>query len=289
MTKSMTGWGRGDFTIDDEAYSIEVKSLNHRFIDIYLKAAERFSPLENRIREEIKKRFSRGSFSVYLSPVQGAAPVLRLNLAMAKAYVDAAKELKKELGVGGEVDITLLLKLKDIFSADRKTASTESDWAPLNEGLRRALDLVEDWRLKEGGALENDLLARISAVESHVLDIEGLAPQAQEAFRRKLKADMEGITGGKIDESRVLLEAALYAEKSDISEELVRLKSHIEMFRRYFGMAEPVGKRLDFLCQEFIRETNTIASKSIDIRITRTVVEMKGELEKIREQVQNVE
>ncbi len=289
MTKSMTGWGRSDFTIGDETYSVEVKALNHRFIDIYLKAPERFSPLENRIRDEVKKRFSRGSFSIYLSPVQGAAPVLKLNLAMAKAYIDAAKELERELGIRGEVDIPLLLKLKDIFSSDKKAAPSESDWGPLMEGLLRAFGQVEEWRGKEGGALESDLMTRISTVEKHVSDIEALAPKAQEAFRRKLKADMEGIIGGKADESRILLEAALYAERSDISEETVRLKSHINMFRRYFGSAEPIGKKLDFLCQELVRETNTIASKSIDIQITQAVVEMKGELEKIREQAQNVE
>src|SRR5574340_979525 len=154
----MTGWGRSDFTIDDEAYSVEVKSLNHRFIDIYLKAPERFSPLENRLRDEVKKRFSRGSFSIFLSPVQGAAPALKLNLAMARAYVDAARELERELGVKGEVDIPLLLKLKDIFSNDKKAAPSESDWGPLKEGLLGALDSVEEWRLKEGGALESDLL-----------------------------------------------------------------------------------------------------------------------------------
>jgi len=285
----MTGWGRSDFTLDEETYSVEVKSLNHRFIDIYLKSAERFSPLENRLRDEVKKRFSRGSFSVFVSAVQGAAPALKLNMAMARAYIDAARELERELGVRGQVDIPLLLKLKDIFSSDKKAQPSESDWGPLSEGLVRALDQVEEWRKKEGGALESDLMARISTVEKHVSDIEEKAPKAQEAFRRKLTADMEALLGGKADESRIFLEAALYAERSDISEELTRLKSHFSMFRRYLGASEPIGKKLDFLCQELVRETNTIASKSIDIGITQTVVEMKGELEKIREQVQNVE
>jgi uncharacterized protein (TIGR00255 family) len=289
LTKSMTGWGRSDFTVDEETYSVEVKSLNHRFIDIYLKSPERFSPLENRLRDEVKKRFSRGSISIFVSAVQGAAPALKLNLAMARAYIDAAKELERELGVMGQVDIPLLLKLKDIFSNDKKAAPSESDWGPLREGLLRALDQAEDWRRKEGAALESDLRARIATVEKHVSDIEEKAPKAQEAFRRKLTADMEALLGGKADESRIFLEAALYSERSDISEELTRLKSHFNMFRQYFGVAEPIGKRLDFLCQELVRETNTIASKSIDIGITQTVVEMKGELEKIREQVQNVE
>ncbi len=288
MTKSMTGWGRGDFSINDESYSVEVKSLNHRFVDIYLRAPERFSPLETRVRDEIKKRFSRGSFSVYISALTGTVPPLKLNIAVAKAYIDAAKKLQDELGVKGEADVPLLLKLRDIFTSD-KAAPSESDWEPLKGALSRAFGQLEEWRAQEGTALENDLLSRISSVERLLSDIEEVAPRALESYRERLKEEMGKITGGKADESRVLLEAALYAERSDISEEVVRLKSHFSMFRRYVALKEPVGKRLDFLCQELVRETNTIASKSIDVQITQTVVEMKGELEKIREQVQNVE
>ncbi|MBI5826541.1 MAG: YicC family protein [Deltaproteobacteria bacterium] len=248
MAKSMTGYGRSDFSINGGSFSIEVKSLNHRFMDISLRCPERFYQLEARIREEIKKRFSRGSFSVFITATSAEAPALKLNTAAAKAYLDAAAELKETLGVGGEIDVGFLLKMKEILYPERKAADD----------------------------------ALVGRVESR-------APEAVKAYRQRLTEEMGKLLKERLDDSRILLEAAVFAERSDIREEITRLRSHINMFEKYLDAGGHMGKKLDFLCQEMGREVNTIGSKAGDVGITHTVVEMKGEVEKIREQVQNIE
>lgn len=289
MAKSMTGYGREDFSIGGDVFSIEVKSLNHRFIDVYLRMPDRFSPFENRVRDEIKKRFARGSFTVHLTPVSAESPALKLNLQMARLYVETAEELERELGVKGNLDATVLLRLKDIFSVERKAPVSEVDWEPLKKALHSALGHVEEWRKREGAHLREDILSKLQAVETLVSRIEARAPKVLEAYRQRLKDEIEKVVGERVDYSRILTEAAVFAERTDVNEEIARLKSHLDMFRKFFKFDEPIGKRLDFLCQEIGRETNTIGSKPSDVEITQTVVEMKGEIEKIREQVQNVE
>lgn len=289
MARSMTGYGRADFSIGLESFSIEIKALNHRFIDISVRMPERFFAIENMLRAELKKRFSRGSVSVFINSVSHEQPPLRLNLPLARVYLDAAEILKKELGVKGEADVAAILKLKDIFSFERKVPVTDADWPHLAGALDKAFEQAQEWRVKEGAALKEDLLTRLSSVEGLLLHVEALGPKALEAYRARLTEEMERIIGARVDEARILHEAAIFAERSDINEETVRLKSHLDLFRKYLKFDEPVGKRLDFLCQEIGREINTIGSKSNDVKITQTVVEMKGEVEKIREQVQNVE
>lgn len=289
MVKSMTGWGKGDFAIGTDTFTVEVKTLNHRFIDISVRSPERFSPMETRLRDEIKKAFARGSFSVHIYPVSSEAAALKLNLQMAKLYIEAAEELKKELGVKGEVDIATLLRQKDIFAFERKGPFAEEDWSNVKAGLDAALSQVAIWREREGEALEKDLFSRMDSLEGLLFTVETRIPKMLEAYRERLRSDMEKVLAGKVEDSRILLEAAIFAEKTDTAEEATRLKSHIEMFRKLLGEPGPVGKKLDFLCQELGREINTIGSKANDTTITQTVIEMKGEVEKIREQVQNVE
>jgi len=285
----MTGWGKGDFTIGGDVYAIEVKTLNHRFIDISMRAPERFSSMETRIRDEIKKRFSRGSFSVHINAVSSETPPLKLNVPMARLYLEAAKEIKAELGVKGEMDLGTMLRQKDIFTFERKGSVADEDWGAVRAGLDAALGQVEEWRAKEGEALIADLLSRMTTLEGLLFTVEVRIPKMVEGYRDKLKAEMEKILAGKVEESRILLEAALFAEKTDTAEEATRLKSHLELFRTLLASTGPAGKKLDFLCQELGREINTIGSKANDIKITQTVIDMKGEVEKIREQVQNVE
>lgn len=289
MARSMTGYGRADFAIGPESFSVEIKALNHRYIDISVRMPDRFFAIENMLRAELKKRFSRGSVSVFINSVSHEQPPMRLNLPLARVYLEAADELKKILGVKGEADVAAILKLKDIFSFERKGPVTDADWPPVAEALERACGQAEEWRVKEGAALKEDLLARLSSVEGLLFHVEARGPKALEAYRARLTDEMERLIGSRIDEARILHEAAIFAERSDINEETVRLKSHLDLFRKYMKFDEPVGKRLDFLCQEIGREINTIGSKSTDVKITQTVVEMKGEVEKIREQVQNVE
>lgn len=289
MAKSMTGYGRSDFSIGAEVFSIEVKSLNHRFIDVHYRGPERFFAFENRIREEVKKTFARGSFSLHITATSAEVPPLKLNLDMARLYIEAAEGLKKELGVKGEADIATLLRLKDIFTFEKKGALGEADWEALKAALYAAFDQLADWRLKEGANLREDLIKKLETLDGILFDVEAHAPKTLEAYRQKLKEEMERLIGGKIDDSRILLEAAIFAERTDINEETARLKSHLDMFRKFLKFDEPIGKKLDFLCQEIGREINTIGSKANDTKITGYVIDMKGEIEKIREQVQNVE
>jgi len=285
----MTGWGKGDFAIGGDTYTIEVKTLNHRFIDISMRSPERFSPMETRLRDEIKKRFARGSFSVHIYSVSTEAPALKLNIPMARLYLDSAEELKSGLGIKGEMDLATLLRQKDIFTFERKGTVTDEDWGQFKAALDTALVQVEEWRIREGEALVADLLARAEALEGLLFTVEVRIPKMLEAYRERLKSEIEKIIAGRVDESRILLEAAIFAEKTDTAEEATRLKSHLELFRRLITSEGPIGKKLDFLCQELGREINTIGSKANDVRITQTVIDMKGEVEKIREQVQNVE
>lgn len=290
MAKSMTGYGRAEFELaDGEAYSVEARCLNHRFLDISLRTPERFSPFDLKIREEIKKRFARGSFSVFINLVSKGAAELKLNPAVVELYSQAAQRLKEEFGISGEADVPTMLKMKDIFAVERKGPLVDADWDAVASALGGALAQVEDWRKREGAALKEDLLSKLSSVEGLLFGIEARLPKAVEAYRDRLAADIERLAGAKADPARILLEAAVFAERADVNEEVVRLKSHLELFRKFLGFEEPVGKRLDFLCQEIGREVNTIGSKPSDVRITQTVVEMKGEVEKIREQVQNIE
>lgn len=295
MIKSMTGYGRSCFQAaapDGEAkegFYVEIKSLNHRFLDISSRLPERFFALEHRLRDEIKKRFSRGAVTLILNSDGAQRQELNLNLDVARTYLDAAETLREELDIDGELDAQFFLKLKDIFTPGRKELDAEALWEPLKNGLYAAFEQMDAWRIREGRALRDDLEKRLCALEGFIAKVEALCPQSLAVYRERLKTEMERILGGRVDEARLLQEAAVFAQRSDFSEETVRLKSHMEMFRNYLKADEPVGKRLDFLCQEFLREANTIASKANDAPITQTVVEIKGELEKIREQVQNVE
>lgn len=284
----MTGYGRSDFAIGPDTYALEIKSLNHRFIDISVRTSDRFYPFETKIREEVKKRFARGSFSLFVSTVSVEAPALRLNIQAAQAYLEAAKEVKEKLGVGGDVELDSLLKVKDIFISERKLPG-EDDWEPVKKALDTAFSALEDWRTREGDALKVELFSRLATLEVFLGNVDARVPKVLEAYRHRLTENMKKLLEEKVDESRILFEAAVFAERSDVSEEVARLKSHLEMFRKNLKFEEPVGKKLDFLCQEIGREINTIGSKSNDVEITQTVIEMKGELEKIREQVQNIE
>jgi uncharacterized protein (TIGR00255 family) len=285
----MTGFGRAEFTIGDDGYTAELRSLNHRYLDIKVRMPERFFPLEARVREEIKKGFSRGHFSLYVSAVSGPAEALELNIPLVQKYLDAEMKLKKELGLAGEVDIPLVLRLKDILTSSPRAEDLEGDWKALYQGLESAFGQLLEMRRAEGELLEKDILSRLEVIERELKKIEGRLPEVLALYRERLIDEMKGLVGDNVDETRLLTEAALFSERTDVAEEIVRFKSHIERMREYLGLDEPVGRRLDFLCQEMMREANTTASKSSDVEITQTVVEIKGELEKVREQVQNIE
>ncbi len=289
MIRSMTGYGRADFSLNGETYTVEVRSLNNRFLDIHVRMPEKFSPLEHLVRAEIKRSFLRGSFSVYVKAASSGAEELRLNLDVARRYAQAADELKSALGIKGELDVSSMLALRDVFAKGAEEVDEEAAETALGAGLKGALEQVLTWREKEGLSIKEDLVQRLDSLSRFVAAIEDRAPQVIEEFRERITGEIKELLEDKVDEWRILHEAAIFAQRCAITEEVVRLKSHIEQFRGYLEHDEPVGKRCDFLCQEILREANTIGSKANDLIIIQTVVEIKGELEKIREQVQNIE
>lgn len=291
MPKSMTGYGVAEFSIGDDKFSLELKSVNHRFIEINIRTPDRFSLLENKIRDAIKQSCSRGSFYLLITSAGGIAGQLKPNIPLAMHYLDVLQKLQKELGLKQEIDISLLLKFKDIFSSSESGQDLEKDWNGLKPGLENAINSLLRMRKEEGDILADDIISRLVCMEEIISKIDKRAPVVAETYREKLKQRMIDVLGSaNIDETRLLTEAALFAEKVNITEELVRLRGHLAQFKDMFrNHLEPVGRKMDFICQEILREINTIGSKANDFELANLVISAKAELEKIREQAQNIE
>ena len=288
MPKSMTGYAATDFTVDGDRFTIEVKSLNHRYLDMKVRSPERFYWAEERIREEVKKRLARGNVALFIKQTSSAVHSLKINTPYVEAAKKAAAELK-ELGVEGTLDLSYLLSQRETFREVESEKDVEADWAELKTGLREALSSVVEWREKEGAKLKSDLDEKLSQIRVYVDSVAERVPELSTEYREKLTTRIKELIEKEVDEGRLLTEAAIVAERSAIDEEIVRLKSHLERFEDLLSEKEPIGRKLDFLCQEILREVNTIGSKVSDLGVTETVVDMKAELEKVREQVQNIE
>ncbi|MEE9591150.1 MAG: YicC/YloC family endoribonuclease [Thermodesulfobacteriota bacterium] len=288
MINSMTGYGSSEITLQGRRYSIEARSVNHRFIEISMRLSEGFLKYEQKIREMIKRRFSRGYFTVYVHSTSDTAKSLDINIPLARNYLDAIKRLKEELNIDGSIDLSLMLMFREIFLRGELEYG-ENNWEELKEGIDTALSKLTDMRKAEGKNLSNDISSGLVALGGYVVKIRERAPSVIDLYRGRLKKRIESFSDIQIEEQRLLAEVAIFAERSNITEELTRFDSHIEQFNKTMELNEPNGRRLDFLCQEMLREINTIASKANDVDISHMVVEMKWELEQIREQVQNIE
>jgi len=292
MINSMTGYGRGEWQGDDKRVEVEVRSFNHRFCDILVRLPRRLNPLEGHVRKFIGQRFSRGRIevSVQAGDSPGAEQKLELDLALAKDYYRGLKALQEGLGIPGEIRLDMLGTFKEIFTRKEVETDLEKEWALLQVILGEALNGVEGMRRGEGLTLREDFLNRLQFIERMLQDVERWAPVALRAYRDRLAERVQELSGGlEINQDRLAQEVAYLAERSDITEEMVRIRSHLNQFREMLDRAEPVGRKLEFLLQEINREANTIGSKTSDAGIAQTVVEVKSELEKMREQVQNVE
>jgi len=290
LLKSMTGFGRASFSINKQTLTIEVRSLNHRFLDIKTRIPDTLSIIETEIRGLVKKRISRGSVVVTILSEDGtSAP--SLNMEAARAYSVTARILKAELNLTGEVDLALVLRQKGVFSEKPSAIDEKGLLAGVKSGLGRAIDELDSWRLKEGRTLGRDLKKRIRAIKAALTKVKKGLPRVRKAHKQRIAARIKGLSKNALAEPAVLVETAVFADKTDVTEEIVRLKSHLVAFGEYLAADEekPIGKKLDFLAQEIFRELNTIASKAQDALICQTIVSMKCELEKIREQVQNIE
>ena len=289
---SMTGYGRGEYKQGGIELTVEVKTVNNRYLDVSVKSPRIFIACEDVIRSAVREKLTRGHADVFitLADKREKQRTLHLDEGTAKAYADAAKRIKTLFpDAENDFSVTSILRYPDVIKAEESNAADDECMNALSIALNTALDKLNAMRETEGKKLSDDMLARMKTIEGQVKSIEKRAPLVAENYRVKLEAKMKKLLEGvEVDEGRLLTEAALFSDKSNIDEELTRLHSHISQFRE-ICKEKLVGRKLDFLVQEFNRETNTICSKSNDIEITRLGLAMKNEIEKIREQVQNVE
>jgi len=289
----MTGFGRAECQENDYTYQAEIRSVNNRFIEINTRLPKAYSDLEQPLKKLIKSHCSRGSISLTISLVSSNDSPgeweIKPNLLLAKQYLDALKQLQNSLGLIGEVDLKSVIGLREIIKIEPVTMDPAKKDLILNI-TKEALKSLQTMREEEGKNLQKDLGQRIDSIENHLTDIKSRHPQVVAEYQDKLKERIKNITDGlELDETRLAQETALLADRSDITEEMTRLKSHINQFRSFLNKNEPIGRKLEFVTQEINREINTTGSKSSDIIISKRVIEIKSDLEKIREQVQNIE
>lgn len=292
MIKSMTGYGRARETLNKRDITVEVRSVNNRYLDCTVKLPRAYVFAEDGIKACVQKAVSRGKVDVFVTiDATGAdEAVVAVNEGLAKGYFDALNLLQERFGLKNDITAAALAKFPDVLTVTKAEEDLESIAADICAVLDKALSAYTSMRAVEGGKLADDIGARADTIEKCVGIVEERSPQTVTEYREKLTAKMqEVLESAAIDENRILQEAAIYADKIAVDEETVRLRSHIAQLRSMLQSVKPVGRDMDFLVQEFNRECNTIGSKCKDLKITETVLQMKAEVEKIREQVQNVE
>lgn len=294
MIRSMTGFARLSPSGKDEKWAVEIRSLNHRYFEFSLKAPTGLYFFENRIRDLCEEWLHRGKVSVVITPVGGQEdeehPSLVLDESVADFYIEAARQLKKKYGFQDELSLKDVLSLPRIFSTHKKLEDPEKDWGDMEKVLTKTLRAVIRNRETEGKKLAGDILGRLESIHKAGKKIEKLALGSSKRIQKKLEARLTELLGDQeIERDRLAREVAFLAERGDITEETVRLKSHLDLFRARIHESGEVGRELDFLCQEINREANTMGSKSQFFELSTEVIFIKKELEKIREQVQNIE
>lgn len=293
MIRSMTGFGRAEVISAGIRVTIEIRSVNNRFIDVQVKAPRTFVQLEPRVRKTVQDRCARGRIDVFINRNGERDMPGRLvaDEALVSQYISVMKNLKERFGLSGEVDVSLIPQFPGLITLAEDQTDMEAVWSALSEGLAQALRELDDMRSREGAVILADMTRRLGVIEDLMQDVEKIAPSTVDQARKRMSEALTRLLNEQPDPARVAQEIAILAERTDITEELTRLKSHIRQFRLLVSdsNAEPVGRKLDFLLQEMGRETNTIASKAMNSQIAHLVVDIKAELEKIREQAQNIE
>ncbi|MGI6452006.1 MAG: YicC/YloC family endoribonuclease [Syntrophomonadaceae bacterium] len=291
MVKSMTGFGRSQKVLHTYRITCEIKGVNHRYFDLHIRIPRRYSSMEERIKEELKKCINRGRLEVNINIEREEEPErhIKVDKELAIAYYNYLKELAEKLNISQEIRAIELFNLPEVFSLEIPEEDSELLWSALKATLDEAIKEFLELRANEGRNLASDILDRIDLIYEQVLRMEERSPVvAREYYTRLHQRIAELLTKDLADEQRIIQEAAIFADKSNITEEIVRLKSHINHLKDLMD-GESVGRKCDFLVQEMFRETNTIASKGNDLEISQIVVDIKAELEKIREQLQNIE
>jgi uncharacterized protein (TIGR00255 family) len=289
----MTGYGRKDVDADGISLSVEIRSVNNRFIDIQVKTPRSLMALEPRIKKIVQDRCSRGRFDIFISRggQRETAGRIAVDATLLDQYIQVMKGLKERFRLGGEVDLSLVGAFPGLVTVSEEKEDLGILWSALSEGLADALDDLDGMRAEEGRALVADIGRRLDKIEALMKAVETLSPLSVEQARKRMSETLNRLLQEQADPVRLAQEVAILAERTDVTEELTRLGSHLRQFRTLIseGTAEPVGRKLDFLLQEMGREANTVASKAMQAQISYHVVDIKAELEKIREQVQNIE
>ena len=289
--QSMTGYGRGLVCEDGREMTVEVKSVNHRFLDVSFRLARPIAFLDDAVRTGVAARLARGQVDVFVNYVNHREDARRVHVDMqlAKAYQQAAGELSDALGVKNDLPLSDYMNMPDVLTVEASEEDQDAVRALFMRALNLALDDLTAMRKREGNSLRGDMMKKLDAIDGLRERIAIRAPTVVEEYRAKLSQRLSALLSGDIDEARFATEVAIFADRAAIDEELVRLSSHIAQLRATAELDEPVGRKLDFLVQELNREVNTIGSKASDAQIAGCVVAAKGEIEKLREQVQNIE
>lgn len=291
MVSSMTGFGKCTETLNGREITVEIKSVNHRFFEFSARFPKAFGFLEEKLKSYVQKRVSRGKIevNVYIINIETSDTKISVNEDVAKGYVDALRSLCEPLNLSDDIRLSTLTRFSDIFTVTREETDEILLWNDIESVLSRAVDAFCDMRKKEGENLKNDILSRLSTIEGFVGEIEKRSPERLNEYRQRLYQKIsEVLASNNIDESRIITEAAIFADKIAVDEETVRLRSHIAQMRQMLEDGQPIGRKLDFLIQEFNREANTIGSKCQNVNTAQTVVDIKSDIEKIREQIQNI-
>ncbi len=292
MIKSMTGYGSAKGTVEGLEITVELKSVNNRYLDTSVRLPRSFLFAEEAVKSCVQKHISRGKVDVFVSVNSANAGdmAVQVNEALLKGYVEAIRHIAEEYDLHDDLSAMNVARFPDVLSVEKKDLDAEAISAGLTGIVEEALRDFDSMRLREGEKLRDDVLARLETINSLVCTVEEKAPETVTAYRKRLESKMAEVLGtAGIDESRILAEAAVFADHIAVDEETVRLRSHMAQLRTMIDGNSPTGRKIDFLVQEFNREANTIGSKCQNSEIAHVVVDLKSEIEKIREQIQNIE
>ena len=292
MIKSMTGFGRCEMEEHARRITVEMKAVNHRYLDLSIKMPKKFNPFEAQIRNVLKEYIERGKVDLYITCEELGEENLqiRYNKAVAAEYLQYLRQMSQEFGLEDDVRVSTLSRFPEVFSMEDVQQDEEEIWQDLEKVVRGAAAVFVESRQREGEALKADLLDKLESMRKSVAEIEARSPQVVEEYREKLRAKVRELVGDvQIDESRLLMEVTVFADKICVDEEMVRLKSHIDAMSQELQKGGSVGRKLDFIAQEMNREANTTLSKANDLLTSDAAIELKTGIEKIREQIQNLE
>jgi len=292
MVKSMTGYGRGITSENGCEMSVEIKSVNHRYLDLSVRLPRNLSFLEDEIRKTVQGHVARGRVEIYVTYQNNAdqSKEITVDYPLLDAYLRAYRLIAERTDMKDDITLSFLSNIPDVLIVSQKEEDSELLKEMAVKAVKQALDELLNMRIMEGKKLLEDVLARVEYIGAMVDKIEERAPLVVQEYREKLRSRIsELLQGSEMDENRFNMEVAFFADRSNITEEIVRLRSHIDQLKRSFDLSQPIGRKLDFIIQEMNREINTIGSKASDLDIINTVVDVKSEIEKIREQVQNFE